>query len=368
MKYWIDAAWERLRRGGRPALITAGAATVAWLLAADVIGHPDPIFAPTAVLVVLGESRGRRLRQTTEIVLGVAAGILIAELTVLALGPGALTLFIVLLLTIGPMIVAGASSTLVGQASLSALYLVVVAAPQGQLIPFRFIDALIGGAIAIAASQLTVARRPLAPLVATARQTYADVADLLGDLNDALETSDEPAAEDVLERAHRLHDCADHLRTEVEAAAETVRLRIRRRRRLDQLRDVEQTAHQLDHVVRNVGMLARHAAAAIRLNTVTPPDLRRAIEALSDAVRAAGESLATDLTGGDPDRHAGQADADALDAVRIAGKLLESGPSPTLTLVIGQIRTAAVDLLRGVGQDDADVLSRVDEAFGWGHD
>ncbi|WP_282759851.1 FUSC family protein [Actinoplanes sandaracinus] len=361
----VRSSVERLRRAARPALAAAAAATCAWIIAADLIGHPDPVFAPTAALIVLGEARGRRLRQTTETVFGVAAGVFVAEFAVRALGTGAVSLFIVLLLTVAPMIAAGASSTLVVQASISALYLVVVAAPQGNLIPFRFADALLGGAVAIVASQIMAARKPLAPLVAQARQTYADLADLLDDLREAIGNCDEPAAGAVLDRAHRLNDCVELLHTEALAAGETLRLRIRRRRRLEQVRNVEATTHQLDHVVGNVWVLARHAVTLTRLHTSTPPDLERAIRALASAVRSAGDALATDLTGGDdPDRHAGQADADALEAVRIAAKLLESEPAPPVTMIVGQIRTTAVDLLRGVGQDD-DVLSRVDEAIGW---
>ncbi|MEU8244288.1 FUSC family protein [Actinoplanes missouriensis] len=349
-----------------PAGVAATAATVAWLLAAHVIGHPDPLFAPSATLIVLAESRGRQLRQTTEIVFGVAAGVLVAELVVLALGSGVLSLFVVLLLTVGPMIAAGASSTLVTNSAISAIYLVVVAAPQGRLVPFRFADALIGGAVAIAASQLLVARKPLAPLVAEARRTYADLADLLDDLNEALTRHDEKAADAVLDRTHQLNVCVERLHAAALAAGETLRLRVRKRRRLLQVHNVEQTTHQLDHVVGNVWMLARNAVTLTRVHSETPPDLNRAIGALAGAVRSAGESLATDLTGrDDPDRHAGQADADALEAVRIAGKLLDEAPPLPVTMIVGQIRTTAVDLLRGVGQDDDAVLSRVDEALGW---
>ncbi|WP_430786534.1 FUSC family protein [Actinoplanes sp. G11-F43] len=356
---------RRLRQAAPRALAAATAATVAWLIAADLIGHPDPIFAPSAALVVLGETRGRRLRQTTEIVLGVAAGVLVAELVVLTLGTGAVALFVVLLLTITPMLAAGASSTLVVQAALSALYLVVAAAPQGNLIPYRFADALIGGAVAIAVSQLAAARRPLAPLVTEARQTYADLADLLGALRDALENCDERAAHDVLDRAQRMNGCAERLHAAALAAGETLRLHLRRRRRLEQVRNVEATTHHLDLVVANVGVLARNAATLTRLHTSTPPELGRAIRALANAVRAAGDALAADLTGrDDPGRHAAQADADALEAVRIAAKLLESEPPPPVTMIVGQVRITAVDLLRGIDGEE-DVLSRVDEAIGW---
>ena len=75
---------------------------------------------------------------------------------------------------------------------------------------------------------------------------------------------------------------------------------------------------------------------------------------------------ATDLTGhDDPDRHAGRADEAALEAVRIAARLLESKPSLPVTMIVGQIRGTAIPLLlRGVDGDDIAVLGRVDEALG----
>ncbi|WP_309238769.1 FUSC family protein [Actinoplanes aureus] len=342
------------------------AAVIAWIIAAYLIGHPDPIFALSATLIVLGESRGRRLRQSIEIVLGVAAGVLVAELVIQILGQGSSTVFIVLLLTIGPMIAAGASSTLVVQSAISAVYLVVIAEPEGNLMSFRFIDALIGGTLALATSQLAAAHNPLSPLVTEARRAFNDLADLLDDMNKALSTCDEPAAQAALQRAQQMTGCVERLRAEVLAAAETLRLRVRRRRRIRQVHQVEATTHQLDHVVGNIWMLARHTVTLTRLHTETPPELSAAVTVLAHAVRAAGESLATDLTGrDDPDQHADQADAAALRAVRIAAKLLASEQPLPHTMIIGQIRTTAVDLLRGVGQNDHDaVLHRVDEALG----
>ena len=365
MRERLWSAAVRLRKAALPAAEAIAAATVAWLLAAHVIGHPDPVFAPCAALIVLGESRGRRLRQTAEIVLGVAAGVLIADLVVHTLGPGTIGLVVVLVLTVGPMLACGASSTLVVQAAVSALYLVVVAAPPDVLVPFRFVDALIGGAVALTASRLAAAGRPFAPLAAEARQSFADLADLLDDVNRAIIGCDEQAAHAALDRAHRMSVCVERLQSAVLAAGEAMQLRIRRRRGLRQVRQVEATAHQLDHVVGNIWVLARNAVTLTRLHAAPPPDLSRAIEALADAVRAAGESLATDLTGdGDPDRHAGRADRAAMEAVRIAAGLLARSPSLPLTMIVGQIRTTAVDLLRGVDQDDPAVRQRVDEALG----
>ncbi|GIF16682.1 FUSC family protein [Actinoplanes teichomyceticus] len=356
---------RRLRRAALPAAEATAAAVLAWVVAGRVLGHAAPVFAPSAALIVLGESRGRRMRQSVEIMLGVAAGVLVAELAVTILGGGTGAIVAVLVLATAPMMAAGASSTLVVQAAASALYLVAVAAPHGDPMPFRFAEALIGGLVALATSQFVAARNPLAPLVAEARRTFAGLAGLLEDIGAALQRGDEPAAEAALDRAHRMHDCAERMRATVRAAGETLRLRVRRRRRLGQIREVEATTHQLDHVVGNVGVLARNAVTVTRLHAAVPAQLSQAVQALAAAVRAAGEALANDLSGhDDPARHAGAAEDSALTAVRIAAELLASGPPLPLAMIIGQIRLTAVDLLRGIGHDHDAVRGRVDEALG----
>ncbi|MBY8870418.1 FUSC family protein [Micromonospora sp. PLK6-60] len=365
MREWWRSARDRLRGNWRPIVEATVAATVAWVLAARVIGHPDPFFAPSAALVVLGEARGQRVRQTVEMVLGVAAGVLVAELVVHALGPGYTTIFLVLLATIGLMVALGASSTLTVQAAISALYLVVVAAPKGDFMPFRFVDALIGGAVALAVSQLVSVRDPIAPLATEARQAYADLAGVVDDVAAALERCDETAARAALDRAREVDGCVERLRIAVRACGEALRLRVRGRRQLDRIDEVETTARQLDYAARNIRVLARAGATLTRRHTATPAELSAAIRALADAVRAAGEALATDLAGeAAAERHAGRADDAALEAVRIGARLLAAHPPLPLAMIVGQIRATAIDLLRGTLGDDAAVLDRVDEALG----
>ncbi|MEV4490645.1 FUSC family protein [Micromonospora coxensis] len=365
VRRWAGTAAGRLRQGWAPALEAAVAATIAWVVAARLIGHPDPFFAPSAALIVLGEARGKRVRQSVEMVLGVAAGVLAADLAVQALPTGTGTIFLVLLLTIAVMAGIGASSTLTVQAAISALYLVVVAAPQGTTVPFRFVDALIGGAVALAASQLMVGRDPLAPLIAEARRTYGDLADLLTRLDDALCRCDEQAARAALERAREVDGCVERFRTAVQACTESLRLRVRKRRHLGQVEEVEATCRQLDYAVRNIRVLARNGVTLTRLHTATPPELGAALRALAQAVRAAADALSTDLVGrADADRYAQRADEHAMEAVRIAAGLLRTDPPLPVVMIVGQIRATAIDLLRGVGVDDAAVLGRVDEALG----
>ena len=89
----LDRAWSR----GRTSVSTrvkrlrskswqvgqcAVAAGVAWLLAADLLGHQTPFFAPIAAVVSLGTSYGQRLRKVFEVAVGVAVGVLVGDLVV----------------------------------------------------------------------------------------------------------------------------------------------------------------------------------------------------------------------------------------------------------------------------------------------
>ncbi|SCL33618.1 Uncharacterized membrane protein YgaE, UPF0421/DUF939 family [Micromonospora rhizosphaerae] len=361
--------WEaagRLKRGWLPVVEATLAAVIAWVLAARLVGHPEPFFAPAAALIVLGQARGQRMRRAVEVVLGVAAGVLVADLVVQALGPRTTwTVFTVILLTVALAVAIGASSVTVVQAAVSALYLVVVAPPTESLVPFRFVDALIGGAVAVAASQLIDARRPLAPLIDEFRRTFEELAEVLDEIAAALDRGDEDAALAALERARHADAGVDRLRSAVLAAGEALRLNLHRRRHIGRLRSVEGSIRQIDYAVRNVRVLARAAVTLTRGSAPVPPDLGVAVRTLAEAVRSAGNALAADLSGqdGSADRHAERADIAALEAVRVAGQLFTPGQTLPLAMIIGQVRATAIDLLRGVGvDDDATVLGRVDAA------
>ena len=89
----LDRVWVRGRTSVRARLRRleskrwqiaqcALAAGVAWLIAADLFGHPTPFFAPVAAVVALGTSYGQRLRRVAEVTIGVAVGVFLADLLV----------------------------------------------------------------------------------------------------------------------------------------------------------------------------------------------------------------------------------------------------------------------------------------------
>ena len=59
----------------------------AWFLAHDVVGHPQPFFAPIVAVVCLGTSYGQRLRRVAEVTIGVAIGVFLADLLLLLSAP-----------------------------------------------------------------------------------------------------------------------------------------------------------------------------------------------------------------------------------------------------------------------------------------
>ncbi|MBQ1057221.1 FUSC family protein [Micromonospora sp. C32] len=329
----LRQAAGRLRHGWRPVLQDTLAATVAWIIATRVAGHPLPFFAPAAALNVLAQARGRRIRRTAEVVIGVAVGVLVAELVVQALGPRTTgTVFAVLLLTVTLAVAFGASSVSTVQATLSALYLAVVSPPDETLVPVRFVDALIGGAVALVTSQVLSARRPLVPLAGQVRQTFAELAGVLDDTAEALRHGDQNGARAVLDRARHADAAVDRLRDATRAAGEGLRLTVRRRRGLGRLRWVEGSVRQVDLAVRDVRALVRAAVTLTRGDSPVPAELGDALHTLGQAVRAAGDALAVEV--GVP-----------------------------LAMVTGQVRDTAIDLLRAVdaGDDDA-IPDRVDAA------
>ena len=196
---WLRISIGSLRHGWLLVVESTAAATVAWLVDTRFIGHSQPFFAPAAALIVLAQVRGQRTRRAIEVLLGVAGGVLVADVVAQALGPHVTwTIFTVILLTLTFAVAIGASAVFLVQAAVSALYLVVVAPPTQVAVPLRFVDALVGGAVALVVSQLAAGRDPVAPLVRQSGQVFDELARVLEQVAAALDRQDETAARQAL--------------------------------------------------------------------------------------------------------------------------------------------------------------------------
>src|SRR5688572_9489141 len=155
----LDRMWSRGRLSVRARvarladkrwhiLQCAVAAGVAWFVAADVLDHPTPFFAPIAAVVSLGTSYGQRLRRVAEVTLGVAIGVLIADLLVVQLGSGWWQLTLIVALAMSAAFLLDGGQLFVTQAAVQSIMVSTLLPDPGQGL-VRWTDALVGGAVAL---------------------------------------------------------------------------------------------------------------------------------------------------------------------------------------------------------------------------
>lgn len=352
---------QRLRAGWRVIAEATAATTVAWVLATQLIGHRLPFFAPVAALIVLGQARGQRVRRAFEVWLGVAAGVLVAETLAQALGRH--EVWTVLLIVLSTMTVAnalGAGTVLIVQASVSALYVAIVPASVSGGVSNRFVDALVGGAVALAVSQLIASPDALQPLRRELDGVLAEVAEVVEEVAVVLAESDATAAMTALARARAADARVHRLVAAVAESEESVWLRLGGRQRTAAVQRVEQATRQIDYIVRGVRVLARSAVTIARQGGPLPDSLPQALHLFAHAARSAASELL------DVEPGTGQeASADlTLEAARAAGLVLAGQPALAVVMMVGQLRASCIDLLRAVGRGDDEAIELVESAMG----
>ncbi len=347
----------RLRVNGWSVVQTAVAASLAYFVAAVLFGHEQPFFAPISAVICLGVALGQPWRRAVELVFGVAVGLAVADLLVLLIGTGPARIGAVVLFAMAAAVFLGARPLLVNQAAVSAILVVVLQPPDAVFDPARFLDAIAGGAVALTIAYLF----PINPerlVERAARPVFDELAAVLEDIAAALRDGDREGAEQALMRARTIDD--DRVTDFYEALAtghETARISPTRRRALEHLELYANAGTRIDLAVINTRVLARGAANSLRRGDPIPPPLPEAVVDLARAVRA----LATYLEEpGGPE----EARRFALEAARKATEVLKERHDLAASVLVGQVRAAAVDLLRSTGMDQASALAALEEAAG----
>ena len=333
---------ERLRLAWRSIFQASVSAGIAWWIATEVLGHQQPFFAPVSAIITLGITVGQRGRRAAEVALGVALGIAVADLLVLQIGTGTAQLALVVLLATSAAIFLGSGQMLATQAAVSAALVAPLQPPTDGVSFARFLDALVGGGVALVINALVLPARPLDLMRRASAPLLDELAAALEDVAVAVERRDEELAVASLERARGIDELADRFAEAVDVSRETTRYAPPRRRARGMVESYADAAARIDLAVRNVRVLARGTIRALSLDENVPPEIAEALRELAAAVRALGTAL------DDPK----QADAVREPAVRAAGRatlVLESTGNMSVTVIVGQIRSTAVDLLRGTG-------------------
>ena len=188
------AAWDRVRGSATRIAQAAGAGALAWYLARMTPNHSQPYFAPIAAVIAVSAGAGRRGRHAVELILGVAAGVAVADLIVFATGTGAWQLALVVALAMSVTTAVGGNSAMVGQAAVSAILIATVARTHAGLNAGRLIDALVGGGVALVFSQVLFPVDPVALARDAARRPPETLTRALGCIRQALASGGRDAA------------------------------------------------------------------------------------------------------------------------------------------------------------------------------
>ena len=205
-------------------------AALAWLIATELLGHPTPFFAPVAAIITLGITVGQRGQRAAEVALGVALGIAVADLLVLQIGTGAAQLAVVVLLATSAAIFLGSGQMLATQAAVSAALVATLQPPTDGFSFERFLDALVGGGVALTINALVLPARPLDLMRRASAPLLEELAEVLEDVAVAVERRDGERAVAALERARGIDELGARFEEAVDVSRETTRYAPPRRR------------------------------------------------------------------------------------------------------------------------------------------
>ncbi|MCW2764815.1 MAG: hypothetical protein JWO11_774 [Nocardioides sp.] len=351
----LDRIWARGRTSARERVERlkfkrwqivqcALAAGVAWFIAADLLDHQAPFFAPIAAVISLGTSYGQRLRRVVEVTLGVAIGVFLADLLVAQLGSGWWQLAIVVGLAMSAAFLLDGGQLFVSQAAVQSIVVTTLVADPGAALT-RWTDAVVGGAVALVAATVVPAaplRRPREQAAVVMRK----IAELLRAAGEVMVDGEAERGLDLLADARS----TDHLIRELQDAADegmsvvaSSPFRVRHR---DNLRRMVDLVDPLDRALRSTRVLVRQTAVAAYRRRPIPPSYSRLALDLAEAADVVADELAADRMA--------TAARPLLVALGEASGTVERADEMTAEVVLVQLRSVIVDLLLLTGLNEVE--------------
>ena len=332
------------------------AAGAAWVVAAHVLGHHVPFFAPVTAIICLGLSYGQRLRRVLELMVGVALGVLIGDLFVQGFGSGVWQLVVAVVVSMSAAALVGSGPLLSTQAGVqAAIVTTLVATPETAF--SRWLDAVVGGSVALLAAVVAPSspvRRPRRE----AAEAVGEIGDVLRDIVTGLRLPGEEgarASEAALERARATEEHFDGLRAAAAEGLAVARLSPLRRHHSSDLRAVLALVTPLDHCLRNLRVLARRAHAATWRDERVPTAYLRLLEAVADA--------ADDLSRELHERAAPTLARAALYRVGELSAVVDPDAGLSAEVIRAQARSIIVDLLRLTGLTWDEAMEHLPETY-----
>ncbi|MGQ0465408.1 MAG: FUSC family protein [Sporichthyaceae bacterium] len=348
----LGARVARLRIAAPLIAQSAIAAGLAWWIAGHFAADDaPPFFAPVAAVISLGSALGLRVRRTAELVVGVAVGLLVADLLLAVIGTGTWQLVLVVGLAMAAAVALDGGQLLVLQAATSSVLVATLVPADGLTQGVdRFRDALIGGFVGMAVGMLLL---PLNPLTVAKRSTAPVIDGLttgLASIADSLAANDYDASLAALHKLRALDPLVAQMTAAVGTAEEVAHMAPVRWGARDRSELYSEAAVHLDYAHRNIRVLARRAQVLQHAHHECPPDLAVAVRSLADAVRGVAGML-------DGSTDARTPRDTLLSAYALARGTMGPGSPETVVALIAQHRSIVYDLLRATGLGRLDALA-----------
>jgi uncharacterized membrane protein YgaE (UPF0421/DUF939 family) len=321
------------------------AAALAWFVATVIFHHQAPVFAPIVAVVALGMSYAQRLRRVAEITVGVAVGLLVADLFLKLVGPGPWQIAAIVACAMSIALFVDAGGLLVTQAAVQSIFVVALVTTPGDALT-RWFDAVIGGSIALLAAAVVPAAPVRRPRTQAAK-VVTTISALLRDAAQCTRDGDVNRAARVLGSARSTEAPLRDLQRAADEGLAVVAVSPFRRSDRHNVRSVADLVEPLDRAMRSTRVICRRVRVAVSRHVEIPSSYSSLLEDLADANDILARVLAEN-------RPAMMAQGGIL-AVGRETKRLERG-SLTLDALLVQIRALIVDLLEVTGMENEEAL------------
>jgi len=341
---------KRLRDRLPPILQASVGAALAWFIASDLLDHRLPFFAPVTAMICLGLTYGNRVRRVVELTVGVAIGVSVGDAFVAFFGVGVWQVAAVCFVAMSLAVLAGAGQLLMLQAGTQGVIVATLVTNEEQAFD-RWIDALVGGLVALFITVALPAATPMRRPQEEASSVVGHLAAALGRCALGLREKDLDLVSGALEDARDLQPEMEDLQEIAAEGLAVARVAPFRRRHRPAVQVVDSLLFPLDLAIRNVRVLIRRAEVALSEGEVVPETY---VEMLYELALAA-QHIADELGEG---RTAAEAREDLVNlARRSTWSVRDAGLSAEV--MRAQVRSTVVDLLRLTGLSVEEATRRV---------
>jgi len=339
---------ERLASKSVHVVQCALAAGTAWWIAADLLRHPIPFFAPIVAVICLGMTYGQRLRRVAEVTIGVALGVAIAEVFVRVAGSGAWQVALVVFVAMSIALLLDAGQLLVMQSAVQSIVVTVLVPGAGQAVG-RWLDAVIGGGVALVFAAVAP-RAPLRRPRVEAAKVARTIAELLRDAAHSAVDGDVERAVGVLSRARDTDGLIRELQAAADEGMSVIRSSPFSRSDAGSVRTIASVVEPLDRALRSTRVLVRRVSIAAHHGVEIPEGYVALIRQLADAVDVLARAWA--------ENRSAEFARPGFAAAGEASAQLAPGAYHT-TVLLAQLRSLVVDLLELSGLDHEEAVAAV---------